>query len=179
MTTDTAETQAERLAGRATAQLDSIVAMIQRLEHARECKDDSQCGISAQTIIEGIGGFPYEGVEATQDELEDYHDQDAATSAIHQSPLSVLVRSGWYSMGGEEMGTKEPVEYEILLMTGGPAVRIRGDLDNHGGPSSAHLEYQDWGTPWTEYLDRVVEFKRLTTVRDILLTYAQQFYFGD
>jgi len=35
------------------------------------------------------------------------------------------------------------VNLEILLCTGGPVVRIVGDLSQHHEPDSARLEYQD------------------------------------
>ena len=63
----------------------------------------------------------------------------------------------------------KPFEFCILLSTGGPASRIRGELDN-GEPCRAWLEVQDWGTPWTQYFD--IE-------QDTLLAYARCFYFGE
>ncbi len=61
--------------------------------------------------------------------------------------------------------------YKILLCTGGPAVRIVGDLDEHNQPETATLQYQDWYTPWTDYeTDSSAE-------DDSLLAYANQFYF--
>jgi hypothetical protein len=89
---------------------------------------------------------------------------------IQECPLSVEVRSGWCSPGSEEYA--KPEEFNILLSTGGPALRIRGELDEHLQPCRAWLEYQDWGTPWTEYHSDGLE-------HDTLLTYCQQFYFGD
>lgn len=74
----------------------------------------------------------------------DLASEDEALEYIHSMPLSVEVRSNWESLG-EEL---EPSEFNILLCTGGPAVRIIGELDN-GTPSRAWLEVQDWGTPWT------------------------------
>jgi hypothetical protein len=74
-------------------------------------------------------------------------DQDDALERINEDPLSVEVRSDWTSIGK----TLEPAEYMILLCTGGPAVRIIGELDQYGCPDRAWLEYQDWGTPWTRW----------------------------
>jgi hypothetical protein len=93
-------------------------------------------------------------------------DEESAREEIQESPLSVQVRSGWYTPGA--VGTAE--EFEILLSTGGPALRIRGELDAHMQPDRAWLEYQDWGTPWTQYFD--VE-------QDTLLAYCRAFYFGE
>lgn len=79
-----------------------------------------------------------------------FKDADDVRQRIEESPLSVQVRSGWYSPGGHDPANP-PEEFEILLSTGGPALRIRGELDEHCQPSRAWLEYQDWGTPWTEF----------------------------
>ena len=102
----------------------------------------------------------------------DTEDEDAKESAqqtIQEDALSVQVRSGW-----QRPGTPlEAEEYEILLCTGGPAVRITGQLGQYDEPDTARIEYQDWFTPWTEFLD-------ISTEEDeAVLTYAQQFYFGD
>ena len=94
---------------------------------------------------------------------------DRAQTAIHEAPLSVEVRSGWYRPCDAD---PEPMEYQILLSTGGPALRITGDLDAYGQPDTARLEYQYWGTPWTLYLLTDEE-------REDVLTFAQQFYYGE
>jgi hypothetical protein len=65
-----------------------------------------------------------------------------------------------------------PEEFEILLCTGGPAVRIVGTLDQHNEPASARIEYQDWFTPWTPWRSRAAN------AEGILLAYCQTFYFG-
>ncbi|MCP3966808.1 MAG: hypothetical protein GY718_10725 [Lentisphaerae bacterium] len=102
-------------------------------------------------------------------ETEDYRRQEEAEETIRNDALSVEIRTGWYCVGSED---NEPAEYAILLCTGGPAVRIRGELGHHGGPESARIEHQDWFTPWTEYA--------LTEDQEgILLTYANQFYYGE
>jgi len=85
---------------------------------------------------------------------------------LKQMPLSIRMRGGWHRHG------EKPVdcEYEILLCTGGPAVRITGDLCSFGEPETATLECQDWGTPWVRARDQ----DELT-----LLTFARMFYFGE
>lgn len=75
----------------------------------------------------------------------DYESKDEARERIQENALSVQMRSGWHSLGE----ALEPEEFMILLFTGGPGVRIVGDL-YRGTPSRPRLEYQDWGTAWTE-----------------------------
>jgi hypothetical protein len=96
-------------------------------------------------------------------------DRDQAYERIQDDPLSVEVRGGWQCPGSEEVGT--PEEFRILLCTGGPAVQIIGELDSHGYPDRARLQYQDWFTPWVEYIMDSDE-------HDAVLEYCQQFYFG-
>lgn len=93
-------------------------------------------------------------------------DEDEARQRIEDDPLSVQVRSGWHSVG--ELAEDE--EFEILLCTGGPAVRIVGELDR-GTPTRCWMECQDWFTPWTEVI-YYTEDKRIDN--DMLLEYAQQ-----
>jgi hypothetical protein len=111
-----------------------------------------------------------EMVEALQAAGDDDTKREDAETAIHEDALSVEVRSGWYSPGDTDAA--KPAEYNILITTGGPAARIVGDLDQYGQPTNARFEYQDWFQPWTE-----VPLQSKDT--DILLTYAQQFYFGE
>lgn len=95
---------------------------------------------------------------------------DAADSAINEAPLSVEVRSGWYTPG-DDAGA--PEEYAITLSTGGPALRIWGTLDQYGQPDVAWLQWQDWGTPWTNMPYDPETDKLMRHV----LTFAQQFLF--
>lgn len=152
--TDTARDQAK-------AQLENIQAMVAQLEHAQECDGDlDDCDLDGDVLFEALNN----GVT----DVEEYHDEDEARERIQEDPLSVQVRSQWVTPGGDEM---EAAEFEILLTTGGPAVRIIGELDGYGNPDHARLQYQDWGTPWTELLDP----RDMTT----LIAYAQNFYFGE
>ena len=95
-------------------------------------------------------------------------DADSVQERIQEAPLSVQVRSGWHDPGEQS----EPEEFEILLSTGGPALHIRGELDQYKQPRRAWLEHQDWGTPWTEYHGEECS-------SDSLLAFCQQFYFGE
>ena len=65
----------------------------------------------------------------------------------YEMPLSISVRSGWHTLQDEMVAE----EFEILLGWGGPSVRIWGKLAQHKEPSTATLEGQDWGTPWTRW----------------------------
>ena len=99
---------------------------------------------------------------ACQESDETY---DVIREEIQQAPLSLQVRSDW-----EELGTDlEPGELCILLSTGGPALRIVGDLGRFNCPKDCRMEYQDWGTPWTEY--RAIGSA-------VLDSWAAQFYWG-
>lgn len=150
--TDTVEVDHAR--SQAKAQYESISDIVERLEH--------NCGYDFED-----GDCEFADCFDNEDDYIEYHDEDAARREIDKDPLSIQVRSDWYSVGDEDGG--DPSEFEILLCTGGPAVRIRGELDN-GLPDRAWLEYQDWGTAWTRYFD---------AEQSTLLTYAQNFYFGD
>lgn len=100
-----------------------------------------------------------------EDAAGDCTDEDAARDNIQEDPLEVQVRSDWTNPG-------EPLEageFMILLCTGGPAVRIVGEL-NRGEPCRAWLEYQDWGTPWTQWFG---------ASSDTLCEYAANFFFGE
>jgi len=94
--------------------------------------------------------------------------REAAINEMMESPLSVTVREGWKTAGGES----DLENFQILLSTGGPALRIVGDIGHHNQPENPVLQWQDWGTPWTEYVTTHEE-------DEALLTYCQQFYFGE
>ena len=89
---------------------------------------------------------------------------------IQEGPLSVQVRGGWHTPGDPE--GRKPEEYELLLSTGGPTLRLIGDLDEYGEPDTPKIQWQDWGTPWTTYY---------TTDKEdaALLAYARCFYYGE
>lgn len=92
------------------------------------------------------------------DEIRDKA-QDAASCGIS-------VRSGW-SITYEDL---QPEYFRIDLCTGGPAVRIVGNLARFGQAEDAQLEYQDWGTPW-------LEFRLMNDMeRDAVAWFCNQFY---
>jgi hypothetical protein len=179
----------DKLAGarsQAMAQYASIGEMVARLRAADD--DDAlleiaqelgeEAGFSVSENAEGFywhkdgdGAAPaYSDAEAAW--LACCHDNglrpdsDQARQTIEEDALSVEVRSGWCSPGSE----MKAEEFCILLCTGGPAVRIRGELNEYGEPDRAWLECQDWFTPWTQVFD--VE-------QETLLAYARCFYFGE
>ena len=79
----------------------------------------------------------------------DCTDQDDAETRIHEDPLCIEYRSDWQTPGE----TLTPAEFTVLLTTGGPAVRLIGEFDHHNSPHRVRLQSQNWGTPWTEYMD--------------------------
>lgn len=139
---------------------------------------DSDCEAYGRTVAGVHYWFSASDVLADEDDEDerkklgkaagDCEDEDDARRRIEEDALSVDVRSDWESAGH----ALTPSEFRILLCTGGPAVQIRGELDDSREPCRAWLEYQDWGTPWTEYHGEEVE-------QEVLLTYARVFYFGE
>lgn len=93
-------------------------------------------------------------------------DREEAEQRIMEDPLSLQVRGDWHSPGEED---STAAEFELLLGTGGPAVRIIGELSS-GEPTRARLQTQDWFLPWTDYIGGDSE---------TLLTYCRCFYFGE
>jgi hypothetical protein len=178
-------TQTETSADQARAQFESIAAMVARLTHAAECTDPADCSLTAQDIADGLGEYrgpsPVYEWNLKPEDREDYHDPNEAEQRIHEDPLSVQVRSDWHTPSTERT---DPAEFEILLCTGGPAVRIVGDLDQYAEPYHARIEHQDWGTPWTEYRphfdpDPETISGELNAYQETLLGYCRQFYFGE
>ena len=107
-----------------------------------------------------------EMVEAAN-QAKSERDREEAEQAIYDDPLEVSIRGGWRSPGGEPYTA---TDYKILLCTGGPAVRIVGELNEYKEPATAKLQYQDWFTPW--------EYYRLSSEEEeTLLDYARRFLF--
>ena len=104
-------------------------------------------------------------VESVDYEGEAFDDSDELRQRIEEMPLSIQVRDGWRSPGAESDGAEE---FEILLSTGGPALRITGDIG--AAPS---LQWQDWGTPWTDYRDTTDDQD------EAIAAFVGLFYFDD
>ncbi len=143
----------------------------ERADLASEAQDDTNAAIDE--ALEALREWDDENGE----ELRELHEaatleghtltsQDDARERIEESALSCEVRSGWANVGD----ALNAEEFRICLTAGGPALQIRGELDEHGQPDRAWLEYQNWGTGWTQYFD--IE-------QSTLLTFAQVFYFGE
>ena len=143
----------------AAAQYDSIAEMVaaseldwDRLEELRDLLENHEFDMADETDPKPFNiAFPDEAEKLA--ELEeiagDCADLEEAMQRIYEHPLSIDFRSGW----GSDPQSLEAEEFQIMLCTGGPAVRIMGELGFDGEPDRAWLEYQDWGTPWTQYFD--------------------------
>lgn len=107
-------------------------------------------------------------IETMREELDNEAERERISS---EGALEVQVKSDWYTPG--EDGANKPTEYYILLGTGGPADRIRGELNQYCQPTTAVYEFQDWFKPWTAATDTTNEEDAT------LLEYAQQFWFGE
>lgn len=125
------------------------------------------------------------------EESDDDDARDDAVQAIYEDALSVEVRAGWMTVSAyyqavqatglsqervsrEDLEPFKPVEFRILLCTGGPAVQIVGELSEHGEPvaEKIQLQGQDWLQPWQ---NAVISDED----RQILARYAQCFNFGE
>ena len=125
----------------ARAQLDFIVELMSAAQDAADGND----------VI-------FEGEEMDLLDLEDRG---------REWPLSVLVRSSW-EIPGEPLSA---AEYEILLCTGGPAVRVRGNLSEYREPETACIESQDWFTSWNR-------FPASPDEQEALAAFVRLFWFG-
>ena len=104
-------------------------------------------------------------LQAVENAADD-DEREAAEQAIYDDPLAVDVRSGWVNVWTTEF---EPVEYRVLLCTGGPAVQLEGELDDRNQPYNVQLQHQDWYEPW-----QTVPLTAEDT--ETLLTYVRHFF---
>ena len=168
MTTTRQTDWAESIGDPAFAAIAEMVAALQcdyeRLEELREERDDWEPDLHDGQAWPDANPDEAEELEELESDADDCESEEDARERIDQDPLSLEVRSGW-TTPGQAMDAEE---YCLLLTTGGPAVRIIGNLES-GEPTSAVLQVQDWGMPWTEY----------PCDQDILMAYAECFCFGD
>ena len=99
-----------------------------------------------------------------KEEIKEEIDSDEVREYLETIPLEVSRR--YCPNTGEATG------YSILLCTGGPAVRIIGDLGGYDEPENAEIQGQDWGTPW--------EYLRMTEEEETALNwFVNLFHFGE
>lgn len=140
---------------------DEITAAWKAFGFCVEGGEGKYLSTEAKAVLKELG---YDGTnrDAVAESIED---------SMREAPLSVDIREGWHSPG--QSASMEPTEFQILLTTGGPALRIMGELDQWSQPARCWFEIQDWGTPWTRYYSRSAE--RATALR----WFASLFYYGE
>jgi hypothetical protein len=146
-----------------------VAEALEEAENIHKAEDNLQSLDALQDARDRLAQWDEENAEelnSLEHEAGDCADQDEARQRIQEDPLSVEVRSAWDVVGGDTSAA----EFRIVLCTGGPHVEIRGELDQYGTPCRAWMQYQDWGTPLTQFFD--VE-------ASTLLAYCQEFYFGE
>jgi len=107
------------------------------------------------------GPLDYDGSEV--------NDDDELRERVQEEALSVQVRGPFHDPGAKV----EDDEFEILLSTGGPALRIIGDLGRFNQPERPKMEWQDWGTAWTFFYSDLEDYE------DALTWFCSCFYFGE
>tara|TARA_X000001388_G_scaffold64059_1_gene50124 strand:+ start:160 stop:579 length:420 start_codon:yes stop_codon:yes gene_type:complete len=120
-----------------------------------------------ESILEDFEKITFlESLNVTTSEEEEEIEQ--IKESINNSALSVEFRSGW-STNFDQL---EIEEFKILLTWGGPALRVIGELDQYKQCENIKLQFQDWGTLWTDY--------ELTEKEEESLNwFCNCFYFGD
>jgi len=120
-----------------------------------------------ESIVANFEDFTFlESLQVTTQ--EDENKLDEIRESINNSALSVEFRSGW-STNSEKL---EAEEFKILLTWGGPALRVIGDLDQYKQAENIKLQFQDWGTPWTD-------FQLSENQENALNWFCNCFYFGE
>jgi len=167
MSNTTTETAIDRAEQQAIAQVDSIVELVRRLDRETSAEDYYNNADKQKLVAEWVehagddsdandGDLIVDAIRRGEFRPSDYDfDQDSedAINEIMDGPLEITYRTGWLNHSevcdGIDKGNIE--ECCILLCTGGPAVRILCDV-SEGTLSRPRVQYQDWGTPWTELL---------------------------
>ena len=123
-----------------------------------------------ESIVKDYERLSYlESLNPTSCEEEEEIEQ--TKESILNSALSVEFRSGWYSLP-ESIADLKPEEFKILLTWGGPALRVIGDLNQYMEPENIKMQYQDWGTCWTD-------FEITEEQQEALNWFCSCFYFGE
>jgi len=127
-----------RAADNAAAWADSIETIYEAWQFCQDdAMEDREISPEAKRVLRE---HDYDGTNKSET-------LEAIEQEMRESILSLEVRSGWHSPGDYD----GPEEFMLLLSTGGPALRLIGDLDQHGEPRRCWLEHQDWFKPWAEY----------------------------
>ena len=174
MNNDTARDQAQAQMNSIRTVVAALACDYERLDELREERDTFVVGSPDGNETAAPAQWAAENPEDAEElaELESQADGcnnwDDAEQRIQEDALSVEVRTDWYAPHNDGQG---PVEFRIVLCTGGPHVQIVGELED-GQPSRAWLEYQDWGTPMTERCNQPGDMADL-------LAYASCFYYGE
>jgi hypothetical protein len=151
----------------AMASIAEMVAALEcdyeRLEELREDRDayeieNNEHATKEQTAEAWAEANPDDAAELAELEAArgECEDRDQAEQRIQEDPLSLEYRSGWISAGEWNAENMQPEEFNLLLSTGGPAVRIIGEIQN-GEAHRPRLQAQDWFTSWTDYSDQDTE----------------------
>lgn len=102
-------------------------------------------------------------------ELDEENGEDTRRR-IHEHPLNVQVRTNRFH--DPQVEGIDPDEYMILLCTGGPAVRIVGELNEYNEPVSAEIQFQDWFEEWADLGISGAD-------EETVIRYALQFWYGE
>jgi hypothetical protein len=84
------------------------------------------------------------------DTAEDESDKDDALTAIYENPLELTKDYDQMEDQDGEIHYGKELSYNLLLCTGGPAVRVIGNLNKWKEADSAKLQHQDWFTSWKD-----------------------------
>ena len=111
---------------------------------------------------------------------DDYDMIEEVEKLVHDEALSVEWRCAeWMPAGDSDFKADQG---RILLTWGGPALQLVVGLED-GQPVAAELQYQDWGTPWTNLtygsnkgFDVIIDDDKGEAA---LLWFASQFYWGE
>lgn len=99
-----------------------------------------------EALLEALDQLQDDPDHPQEVEGETFEDADEVLERLHELPLEVAHRAGWFNPG--EQMEAELAEVMILLSTGGPACRVLLDMERLW-PHGAELQVQDWGTAWT------------------------------
>lgn len=139
MPVDMAEEQARLL-------LESIVAIMGRLEHVVECKDPD-CNLSDTEVLDGLY-IRQSGRPATKAERVRYHDEKDAHHTILQSYLRMRIFPD--------------LRYELLFCYDASRFgRIVGVLSQQYAPVSARYDFQDNTVTWRTYPSTLCEQEKV------------------